>query len=108
MPGRARPSRIGKSNIAEGLGRERDVASRDRKQPDATGGYPWAIVALLWFCGFFNYADRQAVFSVLPLLEVEWGLNNQQLGLIGSAFMVVYALAAPFSGYVVDLARGVG
>jgi MFS family permease len=92
-------------NNTEGLGRDRDVASWDRKQPDATrGSYPWAIVALLWFCGFFNYADRQAVFSVLPLLEAEWGLSNQQLGMIGSAFMVVYALAAPFSGYVVDLA----
>ena len=25
--------------------------------------YPWIVVGLLWFCGFFNYADRQAVYS---------------------------------------------
>ncbi len=23
--------------------------------------YPWFAVALLWFCGFFNYTDRQAL-----------------------------------------------
>jgi MFS family permease len=66
--------------------------------------YNWTIVGLLWFCGFFNYADRQAVFSVLPLVQDEFGLSNSQLGLIGSSFMVVYACVAPFSGFVVDLA----
>ena len=50
------------------------------------------MVGLLWFCGFFNYADRQAVNSVFPLLEQEFALSNIQLGMLGSAFMVVYAL----------------
>jgi MFS family permease len=65
--------------------------------------YPWFVVGLLWFCGFFNYADRQAVFSVFPLLEREFGLSKPQLGWVGSSFMVVYAAASPFSGYTVDL-----
>lgn len=64
----------------------------------------WAIVALLWFCGFFNYADRQAVFSVFPLLKAEFGLSDVQKGAIGSAFMVVYAVMAPLAGFVVDVA----
>jgi MFS family permease len=59
-------------------------------------------VGLLWFCGFFNYADRQAVYSVFPLLKSEFGLSPTQLGLLGSAFMFVYALSSPFSGYTVD------
>ena len=54
--------------------------------------YPWVVVGLLWFCGFFNYADRQAVNSVFPLLEREFQLSDDQLGMLGSAFMVVYAL----------------
>jgi MFS family permease len=57
----------------------------------------------LWFAGFFNYADRQAVYSVFPLLETEFHLSKTQLGLLGSAFMVVYAVSSPFSGYTVDL-----
>jgi len=64
--------------------------------------YPWFVVGLLWFCGFFNYADRQAVYSVFPLLKSEFGLSKPQLGLLGSAFMFVYAVASPFSGYTVD------
>jgi MFS family permease len=64
--------------------------------------YPWVVVGLLWFCGFFNYADRQAVFSVFPLLKAEFGLTKSQLGLLGSVFMLVYAVASPFTGYLVD------
>jgi sugar phosphate permease len=63
---------------------------------------PWVVVALLWFCGFFNYADRQAVFSVFPLIKQEFGLSSEQLGYLGSAFMIVYALAAPIAGAIVD------
>jgi len=71
----------------------------------ATGPhYPWMVVGLLWFCGFLNYADRQAVFSVLPFLKTEFGISDEQKGLIGSAFMFVYALSAPLAGYVVDRA----
>jgi MFS family permease len=60
------------------------------------------MLGLLWFCGFFNYADRQAVNSVFPLLEKEFHLSERMLGALGSAFMVVYAVSAPFAGYVVD------
>jgi MFS family permease len=66
------------------------------------GAYPWFLVGVLWCCGFLNYADRQAVFSVFDLLRQEFGLNNLQKGYIGSAFMVVYALSAPVAGLVVD------
>lgn len=65
-------------------------------------GYPWLVVGLLWFCGFFNYADRQAVNSVFPLLGKEFSLSDFQLGMLGSAFMIVYASTSPFAGYVVD------
>ena len=73
---------------------------------DKTGltgrGYPWFVVGLLWFCGFFNYADRQAVFSVFPLLGEEFRLSNVDKGAIGSSFMIVYAVSAPLAGFVVD------
>jgi MFS family permease len=58
---------------------------------------------MLWCCGFFNYADRQALSAVYPRLETEFGLKDLQLGILGSAFMVVYACASPFTGYTVDL-----
>ncbi len=60
--------------------------------------YSWAIVGMLWFICFFNYADRQAIAAILDPLQKEFGFTNTQLGLIGSAFMYVYALSAPFAG----------
>jgi MFS family permease len=66
--------------------------------------YKWRVVAMLWCISFFNYADRQAIFSVFPLLEKEMGLSPVQLGLLGSGFAWVYGLSAPFAGMVVDRA----
>jgi MFS family permease len=60
---------------------------------------------MLWWIAFFNYADRQAIFSVFPLLEKELGLSPLQLGLLGSAFAWVYGLASPVAGWIVDRIR---
>ncbi len=64
--------------------------------------YKWFVVALLWLVCLFNYADRQAIFSVFPLLKSEMGLSDVQLGIVGSSFMWVYALAGPLAGIVGD------
>ena len=60
---------------------------------------------MLWCISFFNYADRQAIFSVFPLLEREMGLSPIQLGLLGSSFAWVYGLAAPLAGNIIDRIR---
>ncbi len=67
--------------------------------------YKWYVVGMLWWISFFNYADRQAIFSVFPLLQAEMGLDKIQLGLLGSSFAWVYGLGAPFAGTIVDRVR---
>jgi len=64
--------------------------------------YKWHVVAMLWWIAFFNYADRQAIFSCFPVLKTEMNLTDIQLGVVGSAFMWVYAAALPFAGLVGD------
>ena len=64
--------------------------------------YPWALVGILWICGFLNYADRQAVFSVIPLLGEQFKLSGLSKGAISSSFMIVYAVSAPLAGFMVD------
>ena len=64
--------------------------------------YKWFVVGLLWFVCFFNYADRQAIFSVFPLLKSEMNLSDVQLGIVGASFMWVYAGFAPFAGLIGD------
>lgn len=79
------------------------VATVEGKR-DVRTFYPWYLLGMLWLCGFFNYADRMAVNAVFPLLKTEFQLSNVQLGLLASSFMIVYAVSAPFSGYLVDRA----
>src|SRR3989440_3414024 len=75
-------------------------------QPSSTGSqYKWWVVVMLWFVCFFNYADRQAIASVFPKLKEEFGFDKVQLGLIGSAFMWVYAAGAPLAGVICDRFR---
>jgi MFS family permease len=68
----------------------------------APGPYKWFVVGLLWFVCFFNYADRQAIYSVFPLLKAEMGLSDVQLGVVASSFMWLYALSAPLAGLTGD------
>jgi hypothetical protein len=63
---------------------------------------------MLWCICFLNYGDRQAISAIFPKLYDEFHFDTVQLGLIGSAFMWVYALAAPLAGYVGDRLRRKG
>lgn len=62
----------------------------------------WIVLGMLWLVCMLNYADRQAISSLFPLLEKDFGFSKAQLGLIGSAFMWVYAASAPFAGFAGD------
>jgi len=62
----------------------------------------WWVVGMLWFICFFNYADRMAINAVSTVLKDEYHFNNEQFGLIASAFMYVYALSAPLAGRLGD------
>jgi len=77
------------------------VNSEERPRPN----YKWYVVGILWWTGFFNYADRQAIFSVFPLLEKQMHLSPVQLGWLGSSFAIVYGLAGPLAGAVADRVR---
>ncbi len=78
------------------------VTSAEINPRDVNPRYRWHVVAMLWFICFFNYAHRQAVTAIFPLLKTEFGFNSEQLGLIGAAFTWVYALTAPIAGQVGD------
>jgi MFS family permease len=60
---------------------------------------------MLWFVCFLNNGDRQAISAILPKLQDEFGFSAAQLGLIGSAFMWVYAANSPIAGYLGDRLR---
>ena len=68
-------------------------------QPSRTA---WIAVALLWVVAALNYLDRQVIYSLLPPLQAEFHATNFELGLLGTAFLWVYAALSPLGGYLAD------
>lgn len=64
--------------------------------------YARYALAILFTVNLFNYIDRQIVFGVFPLIQGDLALSDSALGLLGSAFMVVYMLASVPLGIVGD------
>src|SRR2546422_8668974 len=54
---------------------------------------------------FLNYMDRWVAAAASPIIQKEFGLSDTLIGLLGSAFLLVYAVAALPFGYWAD--RGV-
>jgi MFS family permease len=67
-----------------------------------TKRYAWIVVLLLLVVWMLNYLDRQVIFSIFPLLQAELHVSTLQLGLLGTAFLWVYAFCSPWAGYVAD------
>jgi MFS family permease len=49
-----------------------------------------------------NYADRNVLFAVQPLVQDEFHLSKTQIGYLTSAFLGFYMMAAPFVGPLAD------
>src|SRR6516164_2469741 len=55
------------------------------------------VLCLMFGINFLNYMDRWVGSAVAPLIQAEFVLSDFSVGLLGSAFTLVYALAAlPF------------
>ena len=61
-----------------------------------------AGLTVLTLINLLNYLDRYIVYAVLPQVEREFGLTHEKAGLVGSAFMLVYMVAAPLAGFLGD------
>lgn len=56
----------------------------------------------MWFAYVLNYSDRQAIFSMFPVIKTELDLSKFELALIGSVFLWVYGLGCPVAGMLAD------
>src|SRR6202171_716176 len=67
-----------------------------------TNVYPRTALIVLTALNLLNYADRNILFAVQPLVQDEFHLTNTQLGYLTSAFLGFYMIAAPFVGPLAD------
>jgi predicted MFS family arabinose efflux permease len=83
---------------------------------NATRARPFAALAALTAINLLNYADRYVLSGVQELLKRDTSfvggprdaaglLTDTSLGVLATAFMVVYMLVSPFTGYLGDRVR---
>jgi len=70
-----------------------------------TRGYARYVLAVMVGINFLNYMDRYVGAAASPLIQKEFHLDDSQVGILGSAFLLVYARAAVPFGYWAD--RGI-
>ena len=63
---------------------------------------PRTALIVLTALNLLNYADRNVLFAVQPLVQNEFHLNYKQVGYLTSAFLGFYMIAAPFVGPLAD------
>jgi len=64
--------------------------------------YPRTALLVLTALNLLNYADRNVLFAVQPLVQAEFHLSKAQIGYLTSAFLAFYMMAAPFVGPLAD------
>ena len=63
---------------------------------------PKTALIVLTALNLLNYADRNVLFAVQPLVQDEFHITKQQIGYLTSAFLGFYMIAAPFVGPLAD------
>lgn len=63
---------------------------------------PKTALLLLTSLNLLNYADRNVLFAVQPLVQDEFHITKTQVGFLTSAFLLCYMVAAPFVGPLAD------
>src|SRR5450755_3028552 len=64
--------------------------------------HPRTTLLVLTSLNLLNYADRNELFAVQPLVQDEFHLSKVQIGYLTSAFLGFYMIAAPFVGPLAD------
>jgi ACS family hexuronate transporter-like MFS transporter len=81
-----------------------DHTLTSRLDSPPAGHFRWTICALLFFATTVNYADRQILGILAPMLQKEIGWSEAQYGIIVTAFQTAYAAGLIGVGRFIDRA----
>jgi len=62
----------------------------------------WIAIGIFILSSSLNYLDRQLLAALAPLVRAEFAWNNEDYGRVVSYFSLVYAVAAPLMGLIID------
>jgi MFS transporter, Spinster family, sphingosine-1-phosphate transporter len=63
---------------------------------------PGVLFGVLFAINVLNYTDRFVLPAVASSIKLEFSLSDSQIGLLGTAFLLVYAVAALPAGTIAD------
>lgn len=72
------------------------------KPSHSLSGYQFRVLAVLALINFVNFADRQVLPPLVPLLRKEFGVTSAQLGLLQVVLLAVLATASIPFGMLAD------
>jgi MFS family permease len=76
-------------------------AAQTHKLPPAPA-YAWYALGVLTFINLVNYLDRMVLAPVLDSVKKSFEISDSQTGFLTTAFLWVYVLVSPLSGYFGD------
>ncbi|TGK01062.1 MFS transporter [Leptospira semungkisensis] len=65
--------------------------------------HAWRILLLLFLANLLNFFDRTIPAIIIEPIRHEWDLSDLQLGFVGSAFTIIYAIAGLPLGRLADI-----
>lgn len=68
-----------------------------------TPGYRWYALGLLALINLLNYIDRNVIYALFEPIKRDLALTDSQLGWLGSAYILVFSVAALPFGVLSDL-----
>ncbi len=66
------------------------------------GRIRWLIIWLIFLVSAVSYLDRTNISIAAPVLKVDLGISDVQLGTIFTAFLIGYAFSQPIAGRLAD------
>ena len=75
----------------------------DRAPVTISRAYRGYALGLLAFINLLNYLDRNVIFALFEPIKRDLGLTDTQLGWLGSAYILVFSVAALPFGVISDL-----
>ena len=75
---------------------------RPMPPPARLGRFRWFVCFLLFLATTINYADRQILSLIKPILDQRMHWSNEDFGLVNSAFQGAYAVSQLAFGWFID------
>jgi MFS transporter, Spinster family, sphingosine-1-phosphate transporter len=78
------------------------VVMTSSRMPIPTVGGKYFALVVLFVMNTLNYVDRYAFFAAGSHIQKDLHIDDFWFGVLGSAFMIVYTVIAPFTGWLGD------